>query len=178
MSSWERVKQWNALTRVWHIFDARWQNPLLTAPLICKYLKGTYKPTYHPMGNCGDHVVVINSRQVALPGEEWRWRVYFHDTGYAKGKTYTRAWELHDRDPTMIFKKSVYANLGHNLQRRYTMERLHVFPDENVPTEILENVTNQIRPIRIIPRTLDTYTEEEIKSFPKVYNYPEDYIVR
>lgn len=75
-------------------------------------------------------------------------------------------------------KKAVYAKLGHNLQRNYTMQRLHIYPDENVPTDILENITNQIRPLRLVPRTLDTYTEEEIKEFPKIFDYPEDYIIR
>lgn len=77
-----------------------------------------------------------------------------------------------------VFKKAVYSNLGHNLQRRYTMERLHVYADENVPSEILANVTNQIRPLRVVPQKLDTYTEEETESFPKVYNYPKDFIIR
>lgn len=65
-----------------------------------------------------------------------------------------------------------------NLQRRYTMERLHLFVDDKVPEDIMRNITNQIRPLKIVPRTLDTYTEEEIKNFPKVFDYPEDYIVR
>lgn len=75
-------------------------------------------------------------------------------------------------------KKAVFAVLGHNLQRCYTMRRLHIYSDENVPTEILGNVTNQIKPLRLVPRTLDTYTEEEIKEFPKVYDYPKDFIIR
>ncbi len=54
------------------------------------------------LGDCGDHVVVINTKKVALPGEEWRWRAYYHHTLRARGATTTRAWELHDRDPTMV----------------------------------------------------------------------------
>ncbi|KAG8260591.1 54S ribosomal protein L13 [Homalodisca vitripennis] len=50
----------------------------------------------------GDHVVVINSRHVALPGDEWRRRSYFHHTGYPGGATWTMAWELHEKDPTMV----------------------------------------------------------------------------
>lgn len=65
-----------------------------------------------------------------------------------------------------------------NLQRRYTMERLHLFADDKVPEDIMRNITNQIRPLKIVPRTLDTYTEEEIKNFPKIFDYPEDYVVR
>lgn len=50
----------------------------------------------------GDHVVVINSRDIALPGDEWEKRVYFHHTGYAGGATWTLAWQLHEADPTMV----------------------------------------------------------------------------
>jgi len=52
--------------------------------------------------DCGDHVVVINSKQIAFPGDEWRRRVYFHHTGYSGGASWTPAWELHDKDPTMV----------------------------------------------------------------------------
>lgn len=52
--------------------------------------------------DCGDHVVVINSKQIAFPGEEWRRRVYFHHTGYSRGASWTPAWILHDKDPTMV----------------------------------------------------------------------------
>lgn len=53
--------------------------------------------------DCGDHVVIINSKKIAFPGEEWRRRAYFHHTGYSGGATWTPAWELHDRDPTMVY---------------------------------------------------------------------------
>lgn len=84
------------------MFDATWQNPLECAPVIEKYLKGKYKPIYSPLSNCGDHVVVINSREIAFPGTEWRWRVYFHHTSLQGGASWSRAWEVHDKDPTMV----------------------------------------------------------------------------
>lgn len=65
-----------------------------------------------------------------------------------------------------------------NLQRRYTMQRLHLFSDANVPKDMLENVTNQIRQTRTIPQRLDHIDEETIKSFPKVMEYPKNYILR
>jgi ribosomal protein L13 len=53
-------------------------------------------------GDCGDHVVVINSQDIALKGDEWYYRVYFHHTGYPGGATWTKAYELHQKDPTMV----------------------------------------------------------------------------
>lgn len=52
--------------------------------------------------DCGDHVVVINSRDIAMPGIEWEKRVYFHHTGYPGGASWTLAWELHQKDPTLV----------------------------------------------------------------------------
>lgn len=65
-----------------------------------------------------------------------------------------------------------------NLQRRYTMQRLHIFPDENVPSDMLKNASSQIRQLRPVPKRLDKYTEEEVKKFPKIYDYPKDYILK
>lgn len=64
-----------------------------------------------------------------------------------------------------------------NLYRRKVMERLHIFPDSVVPEEVMENISNQIRPLRAIPRTLESYSAEEIKKYPKIMDYPEDYIL-
>ncbi|KAK5649071.1 hypothetical protein RI129_003963 [Pyrocoelia pectoralis] len=163
MAALKRVQQWATFARIWHVFDASWQNPFESAELLKKYLMGLHKPIYHPMNDCGDHVIVINSLDIALPGDEWKKRVYFHHTGYPGGATWTLAWDLHKKDPTL---------------RRYTMERLHIFPDLNVPQSLMKNVSNQIRQIRPVPKRLDAYSEKEVKEFPKIIDLPKDYILR
>lgn len=37
-----------------------------------------------------------------MRGDEWYYRVYFNHTGYPGGATWTKAWELHKKDPTMV----------------------------------------------------------------------------
>ena len=119
---------------------------------------------------------MINTSEIALPGDEWKKRAYFHHTGYPGGATWTLAWELHSKDPTLIVKKAVYRALGISIQRRHTMQRLHLFKDDKVPKEILENVTNQIRQLRPVPQRLDKIDEEVFKSFPKIMDFPMDYV--
>ena len=126
--------------------------------------------------DCGDHVVCINTKQIALPGDEWTKRAYFHHTGYPSSATWTLAWELHSKDPMMIMKKAIYRSLGGNLQRRHTMQRLHLFKDDKVPQEVLDNITNQIRQLRPVPQRLDHIDQEVIDNFPKIMDYPEDYL--
>ncbi|KAL6267331.1 hypothetical protein P5V15_000406 [Pogonomyrmex californicus] len=178
MSIARRGQQWGTFARIWHVFDAKWQDPYKSAEVIRHYLMGMYKPIYHPLNDCGDHVVVINSKDIALRGDEWRKRVYFHHTTYHGGATWTLAWELHHKDPTMIVEKAVYRALPKNLQRRHTMQRLHIFPEEKIPEDVLKNITNQIKQLRPVPVKLDHIPQEEVDNYPQLLKYPQDYILK
>lgn len=96
------IQQWSTFARTWHLYDCKWQDPYLSAERIKKYLMGLHKPIYHPMNDCGDVVVAINTQDIALRGSDWRKRAYFHHTTYPRGATWTLAWELHDKDPTLV----------------------------------------------------------------------------
>ena len=177
MSAFRRAQQWATFARVWHLYDMRWQNPYESAQVIKNYLSGIWKPIYHPLNNCGDHVVVINSRDVALPGDEWYRRAYFHHRTYAGAKSWTLAWELHEADDTLIVKKAVYHALYKDLRRRTDMQRLHIFPDSNIPPEIAVNITNQIRSLRPIPSKLEEIPKEVASQCPQVFDLPKDYVM-
>lgn len=73
-------------------------------------------------------------------------------------------------------KKAIYRALGGNLQRRHTMQRLHLFKNDEVPQEIVENISNQIRQTRPVPKRLDHYDPEITENFPKIFDFPNDYI--
>lgn len=64
------------------------------------------------------------------------------------------------------------------LQRRHVMEQLHLYDGDKVPEEVMKNITNQIRPQRPVPVKLNSYTDEQITSFPRVVDFPKDYVPR
>ena len=84
MSRFHRVQQWSTFSKSWHLYDAKWQNPFHSARKLTPVLEGKSKPIYSPNVDCGDHVVIINSRHISLLGREWKFRVYFHHPGYNK----------------------------------------------------------------------------------------------
>jgi len=65
-------------------------------------------------------------------------------------------------------------------KRKGHMARLHVYPDgfEGVPEEIAANITGQIEPVKHVPKKLDEFSAEEIENFPKLWDYPEEYVVK
>lgn len=74
--------------------------------------------------------------------------------------------------------KAIYNSMKGNLQRRYTMQRLHLFAGSVVPDEILANVTNQLRQTRLVPKRLDHIDPEAVAKFPKIMDFPKDYVLR
>lgn len=72
---------------------------------------------------------------------------------------------------------AVYTSMKGNLQRRYVMQRLHLFPDDNIPKEILLNITNQLKQARQVPKRIDEYDQETIEKFPKIVDYPKGYVI-
>lgn len=75
-------------------------------------------------------------------------------------------------------KKAVYKAMDNNLIRRTNMERLHIFPGSEIPEDIKRNISGQIRPIMPVPKRLTEYSKEEVDNFPKIFDYPNDYVVR
>ncbi|XP_054711599.1 39S ribosomal protein L13, mitochondrial-like [Uloborus diversus] len=175
LSKHKRAKQWSVFSRLWHLYDATWQNPFDSAELIAKYLSGKHKPIFHTLSDCGDHVVVINTEKIAMPGTEWRYRMYRHHTMYAQGETFTPAWELQNRDATKVMWKAVYKACGTTLLRHTRLQRLHLFADDKIPEDIKVNICSQIRQLRPVPKRLSEYSQEELDQFPKLFDWPESY---
>lgn len=74
--------------------------------------------------------------------------------------------------------KAIYNSMKGNLQRRYTMQRLHLYAQDDVPTDILSNVSNQLRQGRVVPTRLDHIDQQVVDNFPKIMDYPKDYVLR
>jgi len=175
LTNFERVKQWLVFSRQWHLLDARWQDSDKLAAVIAKHLQGKNKPIYNPMADCGDHVIVYNCRHVAMKAFDWKHTEYYFHNRRPRGDAWFAAWDIHRHQPTRIVWMAVYSMLDKNLHRRRDIERLHLFPDEQVPSELMANVSSQIQQPMSCPRSLDDYSREERDKFPALFDFPETF---
>jgi len=135
-----------------------------------------HKPIYHADSDVGDHVVVFNTRKVALRGPHWRTATFHSHTRRAGGYTRMSSWRVHEMDPTRIMERAVYSRLSKmELEpKKLLMARLHLFPDDEVPENMLGNVSGQIRQVMAVSKKLEDYSQEEIDNFPRLFELPED----
>nr|XP_042716953.1 39S ribosomal protein L13, mitochondrial isoform X2 [Chrysemys picta bellii] len=131
MASYTKAaQQWATFARAWYLIDGKMQPPGKLAAVSVIRLQGKHKPMYHALSDCGDHVVIINTRHIAFSGNKWEQKVYSSHTGYPGGLKQVTATQLHLKDPTAIVKLAIYRMLPKNLHRRTMMQRLHLFPED------------------------------------------------
>ncbi|MFH4980820.1 hypothetical protein AB6A40_007529 [Gnathostoma spinigerum] len=176
-TQFKRVSQWLLFARQWHLVDATGQDAYKLGQKVANHLAGKHKPIYHPETDCGDHVVVINCKEVAMHGFDWKHLLYHFDKEYPKSKADIPAWQIHEYDPCRIMFLAVYKCLGRNVLRRRHIERLHLFPNEDIPNCIRANIGNQLEQVQAVPKRSDEYTAEERASFPRLFRFPADHVI-
>jgi len=121
------------IKRVWHLIDAKDQILGRLATRIARLLSGKDKVEYVPYLDLGDHVVVINAKEVAVTGKKERQKVYYRHSGYPGGLKAETLWELRERRPEEIIRRAVKGMLPKNKLQKSMLRRLHIFAGEKHP---------------------------------------------
>ena len=53
------LQQWATFARQWWVYDAKWQCPFRSAPVVIRYLQGKHKPIYHPCSKSSTWLLVM-----------------------------------------------------------------------------------------------------------------------
>src|SRR5438105_1703674 len=100
--------------RAWYILDAS-QLPLgRLSSEAAKLLLGKGKPSFTPHVDGGDHVVVINAKQLVVTGSKGQKKTYHRYSGYPGGLHSRSLDEQMTKDPKKIIHKSIRGMLPAN----------------------------------------------------------------
>lgn len=114
-------------TSDWTLVDASGQTLGRLASKIAHLLLGKHKPTFTPGVAMGDHVVVINAKDIAANDTTVNDKVYRRHTGYPgglKSVTYQTQMRTH---PERIIRAAVWGMIPHTKAGRVLIKRLRVF---------------------------------------------------
>lgn len=118
------------IKREWHLIDAQGKILGRMASNIAQKLIGKDKVNYTPHLDCGDHVVVINAKDVKVSGRKAKQKEYIRHSGYPSGLKRVTYREQMEKDPTKIIEWAVKNMLPKNKLRSKMMNRLRVFTEE------------------------------------------------
>ena len=115
------------IERAWHLVDLDGQILGRASTKIAELLMGKEKPYFVRSLDCGDHVVVINAKNVKVTGKKEKEKTYTRYSGYPGGLRSETYEELKARKPEEIIRHSVSGMLPHNKLHDRMLKRLYVF---------------------------------------------------
>lgn len=115
----------------WYVVDARGQTLGRLATNIVRLLRGKHRPQFTPHLNTGDHVIVINARDIVVTGRKRSQLTYDRYSGYPGGRRVRTFDEAIERNPAFPITHAVKGMLQHNTLGADMLKRLRVYPDAN-----------------------------------------------
>ena len=111
----------------WYIIDAA-NKPLgRVATEAARLLRGKHKPTFTPNIDTGDHVIIINAKDVILTGNKLNQKVYRHHSGYIGGMKEVSAKVMLETNPEKAMTLAIKGMLPHNSLGRQSLKKLRVY---------------------------------------------------
>ena len=115
------------IERKWYIIDAA-NKPLgRVATEAAKLLRGKHKPTYTPNIDTGDHVIILNCKDVILTGNKLDQKMYRHHSGYIGGMKETSARVMLAEKPEKAMLHAIEGMLPHNTLGRQMLKKVRIY---------------------------------------------------
>ena len=111
----------------WYLVDARGQTLGRLATNVARVLRGKHRPQFTPHVNTGEHVIIINARDVVVTGRKRTLKTYDRYSGYPGGRRSRTFEEALERDPTFPIMHAVRGMLQHNTLGAEQLKRLRVY---------------------------------------------------
>jgi len=115
------------ISRKWYIIDASGKPLGRVAVEAAKLLRGKHKPTFTPNVDTGDHVIILNVKDVILTGNKLDQKIYRHHSGYIGGMKETPARVMLEKQPGKAMMLAVKGMLPHNRLGRQMINKLRVY---------------------------------------------------
>jgi large subunit ribosomal protein L13 len=121
------------IVRRWYVIDASGAVLGRLASEAAAILRGKHKPIFAPHMDTGDHVIVVNAKEVEITGGKRETKVAYRHSGYPGGLTETRYGRLLAEKPAYAVEKAIKGMLPKNRLGRAMAKKLQVYAGPEHP---------------------------------------------
>lgn len=115
------------IERKWYVIDAKGKPLGRVASKAAVMLRGKHKATYTPHVDCGDNIIIINAKEVALTGNKLDQKIYYNHSGYTGGLRQRTAKEMRENYPVEMVERAVKGMLPKGRLGRQMYKKLFVY---------------------------------------------------
>ncbi len=133
------------VNRKWYVVDAKGKTLGRLSTEVAALLRGKHKPTFTPHVDCGDHVIIINAKDITLSGKKWQQKKYYRHSQHPGSLKEVTALEMNQKHPTRMVEIAVKGMLPHNKLGRQIFKKLYVYEGEKHPHQAQQPETYELR---------------------------------
>lgn len=119
------------IEKKWYIIDAKDKVLGRVATEAARLLRGKHKPNFMFNIDTGDHVIIINCKDIVLTGKKLDQKMYRKHSGYVGGLKEKSAKEIMANTPEKAMYLAVKGMLPHTKLGAAQLKKLRVYADEN-----------------------------------------------
>ena len=121
------------VSRNWHLFDAKGQVLGRLATQIATLLMGKHRLDFSKILDMGDHIVIINAKDVTVTGQKSAQKLYRRHSGYPGGMKVSTYKQVKAAHPERIILHAVSGMLPKNKLHDRMLKHLHVYSGSTHP---------------------------------------------
>lgn len=115
------------IKRQWYIIDASGKPLGRVAAEASKLLRGKHKPTFTPNVDTGDHVIILNCKDVILTGKKLDQKIYRRHTGYIGNMKEISARNMLQDNPEKAMMLAIKGMLPKNRLGRQMINKVRIY---------------------------------------------------
>ena len=117
----------------WSLVDASDQPIGRMATMIAGLLLGKHKTSFTPGVLVGDHVVVINAKDMKISQKRLDTKVYYHHSGYPSGLKSVGLAEQMRVHPERVIRAAVWGMIPHTKIGKEIIKHLYIYAGNEHP---------------------------------------------
>ncbi len=113
--------------RTWYLIDATGVRLGKLASFVSKLLQGKNKVYYTSNVDCGDYVIVINSKDIDYFPKRAERKIYWRHSGYPGGLKKMTLGEMMKRKPNEVIKKAIVGMMPKTKLSKSMIKKLYIY---------------------------------------------------
>lgn len=119
------------IEKKWYIIDAKDKVLGRVATEAATLLRGKHKLNFMFNIDTGDHVIIINCKDIVLTGNKLNQKMYRRHSGYIGGMKEKTAKQMMEQTPEKAMYLAIKGMLPHTKLGAAQLKKLRVYADEN-----------------------------------------------
>jgi large subunit ribosomal protein L13 len=121
------------IERQWFVVDAAGETLGRLATRVARVLEGKHKPTWSPNLDGGDHVIILNAKQISVTAAKHTTKSYQRHSGHPQGFKEESLGKLLERRPEEVLRRAIKGMLPHTRLGAQQLRKLKIYAGSDHP---------------------------------------------